>query len=97
VTPKLEVQFSFFSDLRPLPDTTDHILNESGGLEEVGRQISASIERETDVTIVMQKEAAVNLIEVLHQMIAQIDKHIDEAIKAVPKDPNPVGSSEVAL
>lgn len=85
VSPKLEVQFSFFNDLRPLPNATTHRVTDDGNLgEEVSRQVSENIERETDVTVVMQKDAVESLIDVLTRMVKQIDAHIDKAKGTAP-------------
>jgi hypothetical protein len=96
ISPQLEVQFSFFSNLRPLPDFTVHTVNEGGDLEEISRQLSQNIIRETNVTVVMPKEGVVSLIQLLQRMVTQIDGHIEEAKKAAAKKPKTTESSEVS-
>ena len=96
VSPQLEVQFSFFNNLRPLPEFTVHTIKEGGDLEEISRQLSTNIIRETDVTVVMPKEGVVSLIELLQRMVAQIDEHIAKANKIEPVESKPIESPEVA-
>jgi hypothetical protein len=77
ITPQLEVQFSFFNDLAPLPDRVTHTVTEEGGLgEEVARQqLINSVQREINVTVVMNPESLKGAIELLQRMIKEVEEH----------------------
>jgi hypothetical protein len=81
ITPQLEVQFSFFNDLAPLPDKVTHNLTEEGGLgEEIARQqLTNSVQREINVTVVMNPESLQSAIDLLQRMIKEIEDHRAQA------------------
>jgi hypothetical protein len=95
VSPRLEVQCSFFNTLRPLPDFTVHSVTPGGDLEEVSRQISENIIRETDVTVVMPKEGVLSLIALLQRMVAQIDKQAEEIQQRGQSSATPEAAEDV--
>ena len=94
VTPHLEVQFSFFSDLRPMPEAVVHLVTTEGNLgEEIARQVGESVIRDTDVTVVMNKDGVRALIEVLERMVTQID---DISKKSAPVESQDAEDSKVS-
>jgi len=74
ITPRLEIQFSFFSDLRPMPEFILNKITPEGALgTEVQRVEKEGIIRETEVNIVMSVENTVALIEILQKMLDTVD------------------------
>ena len=95
VTPQEEIQVSFFSDIRPLPDEVTHLVTPEGGLgEEVDRQMEPVIVRETDVTVIANKEGAKSLIELLQRMIKQIEDY--QQARKVASTEKPIETQEVS-
>jgi hypothetical protein len=86
ITPQLEVQVSLFSDLQPLPDDVVYRIGPGGKLggEIPPPKTTPFYVRETDVTVVMNKEVVNNLIELLQRMVRQIDQHLEQTQS--PKD-----------
>jgi hypothetical protein len=87
VTPQLEVQFALFNDLRLMPNEVTNLVTKEGG---VGAEVSKDppetdmpghVLREVDVTVVVSRNTAKNLIDALTLMVEAIDKHV-EIIKA---------------
>ena len=75
ITPQMEVQFSFFNDLKPMPNEVTHAVRKDGT---VGQEISRvhqplDIIRETDVTVVMNVAVMRNVINLLTRMVEQIE------------------------
>lgn len=90
VTPQLEVQIALFSDLQPLPDEATYHVNPSGKLgdEIKDRKTVRFFVRETDVTVVMNRDVVNNLIELLQRTVSQIDRHIADVQKEAEKVPS---------
>lgn len=74
ITPQAEIQLAFFNDLRPMPEVVVHEISPDGMLgEEVAREhYPLNIIREANVTVVLNQEAAQNLIELVQRMLAEI-------------------------
>ena len=98
ITPQLEVQIALFKDLRLMPDEVTNLITEKGV---IGTELSKSppdtdmpvnVLREVSVTVVISKETAKSLIDVLGQMVEKIEKHI-ETINAISVRPT-VSDSE---
>jgi len=84
ITPQLEVQFAFFNDLRPMPDMVTHAVTDQGVLgEEISRekQNPDVLLREANVTVVMNKEAVKNTIQLLERMVKDIEDHIAREVE----------------
>lgn len=99
ITPQLEVQFSLFNDLRIMPDEVTHLVTDKGGIgDEVSKEppekLPPDVLREVDVTVVVSKDTAKNLITALGQMVKQIDDHIEKVTKTSLD--SPVGEQEVS-
>lgn len=80
-TPQGEIQFAFFSDLRPMPQQVVHSVTTDGVLgEELSRQQHAQdVTREASVTVVMNKETVKKLIELLGGVVKQMEDQIAAA------------------
>jgi hypothetical protein len=77
VTPQLEIQFAFFNNLKPMPNEVVYPITLDGRIgEEIVPQNSEYIIRETDVTVVMNKEVAKSMIELLGRMVREADEHL---------------------
>lgn len=82
ITPQMEVQFSFFNDLKPMPDEVIHAVKDDGT---VGQEISRehqplNIIRETDVTVVMNVAVMRNVISLFTRMVEQIEAKLPKGI-----------------
>ncbi len=87
VTPRGEVQISFFNDLRPMPQFTVHQLDDAGALgKEVARELRPlDVTRELNVTVIMD-------IEILDQVIAlvqSIQRRIRQEAESKKSEPQP--------
>lgn len=75
-TPQGEVQFTFFNDLRPIPEWTISAVTKEGGVgEELSRKHSAQdITREANVTVVMNAATIKSLITLLSTIVSQLEE-----------------------
>ena len=101
VTPQLEVQLALFNDLRLMPEYVTNLITAEGGVgDEISKgpsdtEMPGNVLREVDVTIIVSRNTAKNLIDVLSQMVKQIDEHI-ESIKNRPSIESTVNESEAS-
>ena len=73
VTPELEVQIVFFTNLAPLPEYVRQKINEGGSLgEEVGKIVKKGISREYEVAVILNKAVAIQIVDLLNKMIGQL-------------------------
>jgi hypothetical protein len=72
LTPQLEIQFSFFNDLRPTPEYILHRLTDQGLGEEVERIERQGVIREVEVNVVMNPANVEELIKLLSRMVAEV-------------------------
>jgi hypothetical protein len=76
-TPQMELQLAFFNDLEALPDVCTHGLNEDGSLgEEVAAVEVKSVERNAEVTVVMNLPTAKRLVDLLSYIIEKTEAQI---------------------
>jgi hypothetical protein len=73
ITPELEVQIVFFTNLAPVPEYIRQKVTEQGGLgEEIDKIVKKGISREYEVGIILNKLVAIQVVELLNKMIAQL-------------------------
>jgi hypothetical protein len=77
VTPQLEIQFAFFNNLKPMPNEAIHSVGDDGAIgAEITPQAPEFIIRETDVTVVMNREVAKSMVDLLNRMVHEADEHL---------------------
>ncbi len=82
ITPQLEVQFTFFTDLQPMPEFTLHQVTDKGTLsDEVERVVKDGVVREAEINIVMNPSNTEQLINLLQRIVGQIKHHQAKAEK----------------
>jgi hypothetical protein len=72
ITPHAEIQVSFYTNLRPLPLSVTHAVQDDN-LGPGVQQEKSELVREVDVTVIMNIVAAKAVVELLNQMIAQAE------------------------
>jgi Flp pilus assembly protein TadG len=85
ITGQLEVQLAFYTELQPMPNVVRHKVVES----EIGpmlgpilaQNVQPGIIRETQATITMNPIVTINLIQLLHSMLAKIKPNLPEPMK----------------
>ena len=78
VTPHAEVQVSFYNDLRRMPISVTHEIQDNA-LSPGKPQADPDLVREVDVTVVMNVVVARATVELLNQMIAKADQALAQA------------------
>ena len=79
VTPQLEIQFAFFNNLKPMPNDAIHSISDDGTVgAEITPQPLEFIIRETDVTVVMNREVAKSMVDLLNRMVHEADEHLSK-------------------
>ncbi len=74
VTPSLGVQLALYNDLRAMPEFTANKVTDEGKLgQEIGRLERDGLIRETEVTVIMSPQVAVEFIGIIQQMLDQIN------------------------
>lgn len=88
-TPQGEVQFTFFNDLRPMPEWTISAVTPEGQVgQEISRKLNVQeISREANVTVVMNRATVNNLIDLLSDILKRLEGH-EAAEAAVPAKAN---------
>jgi len=82
ITPNLELQVVFFKNLAPTPEYVRQAVKEDGSLgEELERVVKQGISREYEVTVVMNKNVAREVLSLLTRLADQADKAEAEAKK----------------
>lgn len=88
VTPRLQVQFTLFSDQKPMPEFVLHEIGQDGNL---GKQIEEVVKegfiREVEINVVMDVTTASSLVNVLQTTLKNI-----ETLKKLQE--NPAGGPE---
>jgi hypothetical protein len=89
ITPHAEIQASFFTNLRRLPISVTHPVQEDENLGPGVQQEHTDLVREVDVTVVMNVVAAKAVVELLNNMIAQAEPIVAEKIAKEAGDVTP--------
>ena len=86
LTPHAEVQISFYNDLRRMPISVSHPVQDDDSIGPGTQQENSDLIREVDVTVVMNVAVAKATIQLLTQMIAQAEPIIKARIAAGKSD-----------
>ncbi len=73
LTPHAEVQVSFYNDLRRMPISVTHAVQENDTIGPGTQKEASDLVREIDVTVVMNVAVAKGLIALLNQMVEQAE------------------------
>jgi hypothetical protein len=76
VTPELEVQVVFFTNLAPMPEFVRQRVSENGLGEEVDKIVKKGISREYEVSVVVNKAVAEQLVELITRVMGQLPQEI---------------------
>jgi hypothetical protein len=72
LSPQLDIQISFFSELQPMPSKIRHKLLGNSLGPEVKRDVEIGILRESIVTVLMNPIIAIQTIRLLQQMVEKV-------------------------
>jgi hypothetical protein len=95
VTPRAAIQFTLFTDQRPMPEFVLHQLNPDGNLGEVIEEAKKEgVIREVEANIVMDVATATSFVEKLQDILKQIKSLQAQAQQAEPQTPAVVSRNE---
>lgn len=81
ISPQGGVQIAFFTDIRPTPDYTAHIVTTEGRIgDQIDKLEKDGIVRETEVMIVLRPQVAEQLIGLLQQMLGEVKRIQDSSV-----------------
>src|SRR5207248_10544933 len=72
LTPQMNIQVAFFTELQPMPIRTRHKVVHGALGQEVLRDVQAGIIRETAVTVVLEPLVAIQVVQLLTEMIRKL-------------------------
>lgn len=77
LTPQAYVQFTLFSDQKPMPEFVMHKVTAEGKLgEPIEEVVKTGIVREVEINVVMNPTAAASFIEVMQNTLKQIQEFL---------------------
>lgn len=88
LSPTAKVQFSLYSELRPLPEFVLHQLTKEGRVgEQLEQVVKEGVIRETEINVVMDVPLTIQFIALLQQVISQVQMIQQGRINTVEQEP----------
>jgi hypothetical protein len=95
VTPRAAIQFTLFTDQRPMPEFVLHQINPDGNLGEVIEEAKKEgVIREVEANVVMDVATATSFVEKLQGVLEQIKSLQAKAQQAEPQAPAVISGTE---
>lgn len=95
VTPRAAIQFTLFSDQRPMPEFVLHQVTPEGNLGEVIEEVKKEgVIREVEANVVMDVATAASFVEKLQGVLEQIKSLQAKAQQAEPQAPAVISGNE---